>query len=204
MFDCPMITACFPTRSSPVSRQQAHAAVRRARTQHRALQHQPADVVRMKAVDVLARVDALGHSLRIDLLRQRQLDQDPVHRRVGIQLVDQRQQLVFRRVGRQVVRKRQHVRGFGEFALVAHVDLRGRVFADQHDGEPGPRQARRDARRDALARAPRSARAASVLPSRMRALIAVSDRGAKPRILPDFDHRPRLWRGPAPPASDRD
>ena len=79
-------------------REQAHAAVRRARTQHRALQHQPADVVRMEAVDVLARIDALGHALRIDLLRQRQLHQDAVDRGIGVERVDQRQQLGFRRV----------------------------------------------------------------------------------------------------------
>ena len=40
--------------------EQRHAAVRRARPQRRPLQHQPADVVRMEAVDVLLRIDALG------------------------------------------------------------------------------------------------------------------------------------------------
>ena len=78
MFDWPMTTACLPTRSSPVSRQQRHAAVRRAGAQRRALQHQAADVVRMKAVDVLQRIDALGDALRVDVLRQRQLHQDAV------------------------------------------------------------------------------------------------------------------------------
>ena len=36
-------------------------------------------------------------------------------------------------------------------ALVAHVDLRSCVVADQHDGEPGWRMAGRDARRHRLA-----------------------------------------------------
>jgi hypothetical protein len=59
--------------------EQRHAAVWRARTEGRPLQHQTADVVGMKAVDVLVRVDALGHPLAVDARRQRELHQDAVY-----------------------------------------------------------------------------------------------------------------------------
>ena len=50
----------------------------------------------MKAVDVLARIDPLGHALAVDVRRQRQLHQDAVHRRVGVERVDEREELGFR------------------------------------------------------------------------------------------------------------
>ena len=48
--------------------QQDHAPVGRARTQARPLQDQPADVVRMKAVDILVRMNALADEFGVDML----------------------------------------------------------------------------------------------------------------------------------------
>ncbi len=131
--------------------QQRHATVGRTRTQRRPLEHQAADVIRMEAVDVLQRIDGFGDAFLGDLLRQRQLHQDAVDRRILIERSDERDELGFRRRRRQVVRERAHPGRVGRSPLVAHVDLRSGVVADQHHGEPGWRMAGRDARRHRLA-----------------------------------------------------
>ncbi|MNN01984.1 hypothetical protein D3C81_1146200 [compost metagenome] len=94
----------------------------------------------MEAVDVLGRVDGLQHRGLVDVLGQRQLHQDAVHAGVGIQLGDQRQHLGGAGLGRQAVFQRADTRLAGAQHLVAHVDVAGRVVADQHH-----RQARLDA-----------------------------------------------------------
>ena len=52
-----------------------------------------AHVHRMKAVHVLGGIDPIEHLLGVDVLRQRQLDQDAVNRGIGVEPVDDRQQL---------------------------------------------------------------------------------------------------------------
>ena len=64
---------------------------------------QAADVVRVEAVDVFVRVNAFQHLDVIDAGRQRQLDQNAVDFLIGVQLVDQRQQLGFTGGSGQVV-----------------------------------------------------------------------------------------------------
>ncbi len=56
-------------------------AARRARAQAELAQGQVADVLRMEAVHVLARIDALDQAAGVGDARQRQLHQDAVHRR---------------------------------------------------------------------------------------------------------------------------
>ena len=99
----------------------------------------------MESVHVLGGVDRVQHLLAVDLLRQRKLHQDAVHRRIGVELFDQRQHLALRRVLGKLVIERAHA-GFDRLLrLVAHVDGARRILADQHD-----REARHDAeRRDA-------------------------------------------------------
>ena len=58
--------------------------------------HQQADVVRMKAVDVLRRIDGVEHTLfriRTHAVGQRRLHQDAVDPLVGIQPADQRERI---------------------------------------------------------------------------------------------------------------
>ena len=69
------------------------AAERRARYQRVEPGRDPADVERMKTVDVLARLERFDHPRRIDLRRQRQLDEDSVDPLVGIELADEIEQL---------------------------------------------------------------------------------------------------------------
>ncbi|MNO00383.1 hypothetical protein D3C81_2202590 [compost metagenome] len=57
----------------------------------------------MKPVHVLDRIDGMDHRRFIDVGRQRQLHQDPVHRDVGVQLRDQVQHLGLTGVFRQAV-----------------------------------------------------------------------------------------------------
>ena len=98
---------------------------------------EPADVHRVEAVDVLLRVDPVEDVARRQARGQRQLDEDAVDPRVGVELVEERQE-----VGRGG-RRRQDVAEAGEAGLGAgaglraDVDPRCRVVADQNDGETG-------------------------------------------------------------------
>ena len=86
---------------------------------------------------------------------QRQLHQNAMHRRVVVQLVDQRQQIGLGRRGVQLVLIGVHADFDGLLALVADVYLARRVLADQNHGEAGGDAViglqRRDLRRDFLA-----------------------------------------------------
>ena len=117
---------------------QMEAAERRARYQRVEPGRDPADVERMKTVDVLARLERFDHPRRIDLRRQRQLDEDPVDPLVGIELADEIEQLGLRnRVG-EIVREAYHS-GLGRGAVLrADIDRARRILADEHC-----RQARR-------------------------------------------------------------
>ena len=57
----------------------------------------------MKAVDILGGVDALHHHVGVEMLRQRQLDEDAVHRGIGVQAIDKPQEFVRLGVGREPV-----------------------------------------------------------------------------------------------------
>ena len=61
--------------------QQHEAAERRARHQALAAGREPPGIDDMEAVDILGRIDGVEDRLGIDLLRQRQLDEDAVDRR---------------------------------------------------------------------------------------------------------------------------
>src|SRR3546814_5928497 len=73
--------------------QQRGDAARRARSQAELAQRQVADVLRVEAVDILARVDAVDQAGCVGDARQWQLHEDAVHGRVGVQAIDQGQQL---------------------------------------------------------------------------------------------------------------
>ena len=92
----------------------------------------------MEAVHVLGGVDGAQHLGGIDAVRQRQLHQDAMHRRVAVQAVHQRQQLRLARVGGQVVLEGGHAGGLRLAVLVADIDGARRVLADQHHSQAGP------------------------------------------------------------------
>ena len=119
-----------------VAFQQGHDTARSARTQARRALAQAANVVRMEAVDVFIRRDALENFDVIDPCRQGQLNQNTVDGLIGIQSVDKLQQLGFAGGFREIVRAGDEAHFFTCFALAADINLRGRVAADQHDGQP--------------------------------------------------------------------
>ena len=100
----------------------------------------PADrrpaLIGMEAVDILGRIDRGEHLLRIDLRGQRQLHQDAVHDRIGVEPPDQRQQFGLAGRLRQAVIERAHAAADGRLGLAGDIDLARRVVADQHHREP--------------------------------------------------------------------
>ena len=58
----------------------------------RVADHELANVHRIEAVHVLGGIDPIEHPAGVDLLGQRQLDQDTMHRGIGVQPVDRGQQ----------------------------------------------------------------------------------------------------------------
>ena len=91
----------------------------------------------MEAVHVLGGVHAMQHAPSVHVLRERQLDQDPVNLVVRVEPLDEREQL---RLGGLEGEPDRFVVQPGLVARLAfHVDVGGggRVLADQHRGEPG-------------------------------------------------------------------
>ena len=113
-----------------------HHAVGRAGADQRVALGKAADVVRVEAVDILAWVDALHHLGLADVLGQRQLHEDAVDRRVGVQAVDVRQELRLGGRARQVDGDGVDAAISAGGALVAHIDLRGGIVAHHHHREP--------------------------------------------------------------------
>ena len=101
----------------------------------------------MKAVDILPRRNGFQHPRRIDVLGQRQLHEDPVHGRIGVEGLDQRQQLRFARLRGQIVLDRTEAARLGGPALAGDITLARRVLADEND-----RETRRQPMRDQRAR----------------------------------------------------
>ncbi len=116
---------------------QDDAAERRAGRQRVKTAGQPPGIVRMQPVDVLGRIERVDDGFGVQRFRQRQLHQDAVHRRIAIELCDQRQQVVLRDIGRQHMLERRHAGGLRLLVLAADIDLAGGIAADQHHREPG-------------------------------------------------------------------
>ena len=83
--------------------QQGHDAFRGARAQQWNALGQTAYVIRVETVDVFVRADALQQAGSVQMLRQRQLQQDTVDVCIIIKTVDQVGQRLLSGVGRQVI-----------------------------------------------------------------------------------------------------
>ena len=114
---------------------------------------QPADVDRVKAIDVLRRIDGKEDLRGVDVPGQRQLHQDTADRGIGVQPADQFQQLGLRGLRRQAMIEARHADLGGCLALAADVDLARGIGADQHRREAGPGHTLGDERRHALGHA---------------------------------------------------
>ena len=137
MCERPIISASSPIERRMHGLDQLEAGDRRARHQRRQPRHQPSGIERMKAVDVLVRIDAVENARRIDLRRQRQLHQNAAHRRIGIERFYQREQLRFAGRGGQMIVERPHADFDHRARFAGDVGLAGRIVADQHDRQSG-------------------------------------------------------------------
>ena len=84
-----------------------------------------------EAVDILGRVDQPDELVLVEVVGQRELEQDAVHAVVGVQVADQLGELLRRHVAAGLVVERLDAHLGGVLALHAHVDGGGRVVADQ-------------------------------------------------------------------------
>lgn len=107
----------------------------RARTQQRNTLSQTPDVIRMETVHVLVRANALQQQRRVQVSRQRQLQQDAVDSRVFIEAVDQVGECHLSGVGGQVVGLGDKADFLAVLALVGNVHLGGGIAADQNHRE---------------------------------------------------------------------
>ena len=71
------------------------------------------------------------------MFRQRQLDQNSVHRIVGIEVVDNFQQLLLRDVRRLANRRIQDTDLVGSLRLTRHIGYAARILTDQHHYQMG-------------------------------------------------------------------
>ena len=85
----------------------------------------------------LSGFDRVDDRAGIDVVGQRQLDEDAVNRDVGIADGQGFEQRLLRRFGRQLDVGGGHTRLFRRFALVAYVDGAGGIVADQDNGQSG-------------------------------------------------------------------
>ena len=91
----------------------------------------------MKSVHVLFRCDRGENNFLPDVLGQRSLDENAMHARISVQLVDDLNQLgLARRLGEHL-RVRPEAEARGNFSLHPDVNLRGGIFAHADKDEPG-------------------------------------------------------------------
>jgi len=124
-------------QGDPVGLEHANAGRGGAGAQTGQAAQQPTLVHRVQPVHVLARRDPLERPLGIQSGRQRQLHQDAVHRRVRVQPSDQRLQLGLAGAGGDPVLPRGDPGADAGGDLAAHIDVAGRVVADQDHGQAG-------------------------------------------------------------------
>ena len=99
--------------------------------------HQPPDILGMKAIDILHRVDRVQHTCRVESRRQRKLYQNAVYVLGLVKLGDELQKVVDRRIGRQTLEPAVDSQAAAGVSLVADVNFARRVVADQHRGQAG-------------------------------------------------------------------
>ncbi|MPM92222.1 hypothetical protein SDC9_139357 [bioreactor metagenome] len=114
-----------------------HDAVRGTRDETRCTLRQGANVLGMEAVDILLGGDGFEHFLFVEMLRQRQLDQDAVNGRIGIQFGDLVEHHLLVDIAVIDDLFGMHADGQAAIDLVLHINLGGRVFADQNNHQTG-------------------------------------------------------------------
>ena len=125
-------------RQAAVMVAQHHQTAKRRAGHHRLLPGaQKPDIGDMKPVHILGRINTVDYQIAVQVIGQRQLHQDTMHRRIGIEPVKQRQKIGFAGVGLQLVLERVHANFDGLLAFGTHVDLARGILADQHHRKTG-------------------------------------------------------------------
>jgi hypothetical protein len=93
---------------------------------------------RVKAVDILGRVDGIEHCIAVDMVGQGKLDQDAINRIVMVERDRSGLEVPLREVRRLAQRERMETAFVRHPALRAHINLACRVFADQNNGQSRP------------------------------------------------------------------
>ena len=114
---------------------QTHHTERRARDKALFAGDESTRIGHVKAVDVFGRVNCRDHGVGIDLLGQRQLNQDAVDASVGVELGNLCQKLLLRRFGRHSKFERTDARIRASLDFVAHINLAGGIVADENHGQ---------------------------------------------------------------------
>ena len=70
------------------------------------------------------------------MVGKRELDEDPGHPLVGVQVGDEPEQLVLGRVGGELVMDRRDAHLLARLLLAPHVERRGWILADEDGREP--------------------------------------------------------------------
>ena len=167
----PTTTACAPSSGVSYARSSSITPDGVAGTRpSRPWTSRPAFVGR-EPVDVLRRVDRGRGTRRVEVAGQRQLDDDAAHRRVGVQLARRPRAAPPGRCRSGSSRPIERDADLGARPVLAgHVDLRGRVVADQHGRQPGRRAAFGDELRHVLGDLLPGSAAATALPSMIVAI----------------------------------
>src|SRR4029078_7846516 len=108
---------------------------RRARAQAGQPERERAGAGRVEAVDVLVRGDARGDLDAVKVLGHRKLAENAVDRRVGVEVVDQVQDLGARRAGAQLELVGGDAGLLARPVLAGDVDRAGGVVADDQRGQ---------------------------------------------------------------------
>ena len=124
-----------PRQVAEMRAQEHQAAQGRAGHQRPASGAQEPDIRDVEAVHVLGGIDGAGHQRGLDVVGQRKLHQDAMHRRVGVEALDQAQKLLCVGLGREAVLEALHADLARALGLGADVDLARRILAHQHHGE---------------------------------------------------------------------
>ena len=116
----------------PVIFQQFENPVRRGRQIGRQSGDHPPGIDRMKTVDILFRIDRFDHPLFRDMFRQRQLNDETVHLRIGVQPGDLGKQSLFGRLLGQAKHGRAEAHLAAAFLLMSDIRLARAVVPDQN------------------------------------------------------------------------
>ena len=95
--------------------------------------YQQAQVLGMKAINILDRVNGIEHLMLVELLWQRQLYQDTVDVWILVQLPDASQDIRFCYVSREAMGDVVESHFIASLLLVPHVDRGSWIVTDQND-----------------------------------------------------------------------